>query len=134
MNKPNTIITALHNISNWKRIINRQGNNTHVDKPKVKSVKKKWGGRGQHGQNLKHILIYVHFTSLNLTYVSILSRELRDVLLNRWARPRITRTMTSRICRDWTIKSTSFSLSTTILNRRWSFRNSSTCHKSQSWV
>lgn len=40
------MITALHNISNWKRIINRQGNNTHVDKPKVKSVKKKMGREG----------------------------------------------------------------------------------------
>lgn len=59
-------------------------------------------------------------------HASILRRELRDVLLNFWARFRITRTMTSRRCRVWTIKSTSFSLSTTILNRCWSFRNSTT--------
>ena len=53
-------------------------------------------------------------------------RELSEVLLNRWARPRITRTITSRRCRVCTSKSTSFSLSTTIIIRCWSFRKSST--------
>ena len=59
-------------------------------------------------------------------YVSILRRELREVLLNRWASPRITRTITSRMCRECTIKSASFSLSTTTLRRCWSFLKSST--------
>lgn len=61
-------------------------------------------------------------------YVPILRRELREVLLNRWANPRITRTITSRRCRECTIKSASFSLSTTTLSRCWSFLKSSTCH------
>lgn len=61
-----------------------------------------------------------------LPHASILRRVFNDVLLKRCARPLITRTITSRRCRVCTIKSTSFSLSTTILRRCWSFLNRST--------
>lgn len=66
---------------------------------------------------------------IQVSYIlcSILRRVLRDVLLNLWAKPLITSTITSLRCRDCTIKSTSLSLSTTIFRRCWSFRNSSTC-------
>lgn len=60
-------------------------------------------------------------------HASIFRRVLRDVLLNLWAKPLITRTITSRRCRECTIKSTSFSESTTILSRCWSLLKSSTC-------
>ena len=60
-------------------------------------------------------------------HASILRSVLREVLLNFWARPLIVRMMRSRMCRVCTIKSTSLSLSTTILKRCWSLRYSSTC-------
>jgi hypothetical protein len=59
-------------------------------------------------------------------HASILRSELREVLLNFWAKPLITRITRSRICRVCTIKSTSLSPSTTILKRCWSLRYSST--------
>lgn len=76
-------------------------------------------------------LVFLHSSSSSpricLYQLSILRRELRDVLLYFWPNPRITRTITSRIWRVCTIRSISFSLSTTILKRCWSLLYSSTC-------
>jgi len=77
--------------------------------------------------------LMVDFTESGLSgghpypHASILRSVLREVLLNFWARPLIVRMMRSRMCRVCTIKSTSLSLSTTILKRCWSLRYSSTC-------
>lgn len=60
------------------------------------------------------------------SYVSIFSKEFRDVLLNFWAKPRRTSTITSLKWRVCTIISTSFLLSTTTLSRCWSLRKTST--------
>lgn len=74
---------------------------------------------------LEVIIIFLA-TSQQEHHDSIFRREFREVLLNFCASPLKTSTIKSRIWRVCTINSTSVSVSTTILNRCWSFLYSST--------